>query len=236
LNKKAFTLVELVMVIWIMFLLFSLSFMSLWKGQARVNFDESSYTFLSYLRDLRTIWMTNYIEESLVGSWVYKIPDNWYWFEFSDQWTGSMLFKLFYNQDEDVKFSSWDVVIKEWISKPYSMFIEDIYWSWSVLNYPSWNSTGNLISWSWVWTWTILFRNNVWEFPNDGSAFISTWSWSNNLSNITFEFYTNLDNQKKMRRVMFDRTTKVIATETCRNGTGATLELCWVWKSWVEWF
>lgn len=221
-----------------MTLLLGISFTSLWKSKIRVYYDESSYKVIERLRELRSMWMTNYFHEQAASSWTYKIPEFWYWLELVDLWTWSVNLKLFYNEDDDVSFSTWDVVIQDRVSNDYSLFVESIYWSGSELPYPPWNSTWDLIFWSWTKTWTIIFRNNTWEFPDDWSVFISSWTWSNNLRDITFQFHMRLDWWfEKKRRINFDRITKTIKTESCRDSSDTSLESCWWWSlRWVEWF
>lgn len=234
-NKKAFTLTELVIVMAIMVLLSFASFWNLAKDKIRLNYDEATYELVWYLKNLRTIWMTNYVEEKLWTGWNYKIPQNWYWFEFSATpiWTGSVTFKLFYNEDNDTKFSSGDIIIKERISNEKVMLIEKIYWSWSSLAYPLTNWTADEI---WTSTWTIIFRSTTWDFPDDWSVFISAWNWTNNLKNITFEFYLIVDGNKLLRRISFDRISKILKMESCKYTDWVWLEICGVWKKWSEWF
>lgn len=215
-KKSAFTLIELMIVVWLTWLMATFWLSTLTHNKAKIAYDESSNKILEFLKEARVYWMSNYIQTWSwnTENWVYKIPVWWYWFQIEKWiWTWVVALKVFYNHNEDVKFSSWtDVLIQDFTSWPNSIFFEKIYWSWSNLHYPSWNSTWSISDTN---TWTIVFRNMIWDFPDDWSTFIASWDWDNNLKNIWIEFYM-LEKWKKMykRRILFDRLKKSIIPES----------------------
>ena len=215
-KKSAFTLIELMIVVWLSWMMAMFWLSTLSHNKLKMAYDESSNKILEFFKEARVYWMSNYIETWSwdLSSWEYKIPKWWYWFQIEKWiWTWIVALKVFYNYNEDVKFSSWtDVLIKEFTSWPNSIFFEKIYWTWSELSYPSWNWTWSVSDTN---TWAIIFRNMIWDFPDDWSAFISSWIWDNNLKSIWIEFYM-LEKWKKMykRRIIFDRLTKSIISQS----------------------
>ena len=224
-NKFGFTLIELMIVIWITWMMAMFWVWTLSHNKLKMAYDESSNKILEFFKEARVYWMSNYIKTWSwnTQSWVYLIPKWWYWFQIEKWiWTWMVALKVFYNNNEDVYFSSWtDVLIQEFNSWRNSIYFESIYWSWSDLAYPSWNSTWSVSDTN---TWTIVFRNMIWDFPDDWSVFISSWDWSNNLKNIWIKFYL-LEKWKKMykRRIIFDRLKKSIISQSFKRGE---------WKLW----
>jgi len=215
-NKIAFTLIELMMVVWISWMMAMFWLSTLTHNKAKVAYDESSNKILEYFKEARIYWMSSYIKTWSwnTENWVYKIPDWWYWFQIEKWvWTWVVALKVFYNNDEDVYFSSLtDSLIKDFESWINSIYFENIYWSWTSLPYPDTNSTWAVLDTN---TWTVVFRNMIWDFPDDWSVFISSWDWTNNLKNIWIEFYM-LEKWKKMykRRIIFDRLKKSIISQS----------------------
>jgi hypothetical protein len=237
-KKTAFTLVELMIVVWLTGLMATFWLLTLSHNKIKMAYDESSNNILEFMKEARIYWMSNYIEISATWSmstW-YTIPDWWYWFQIEKWiWTWVVALKLFYNKDEDVLYSSWsDLLIKEFESGRNTIYFDKIYWSWTALPYPNWNSTWSVSDTN---TWTIVFRNMIWDFPNDWSVFISSWSWSNNLKTLFIEFYL-LEQWEEMykRRVLFDRLKKSIVSQSCRVSNESILDDCWAGKKWVLWF
>lgn len=240
-KKSAFTLIELMIVVWLTWMMAMFWLSTLSHNKLKISYDSASNKILEFMKETRVYWMSNYIKTwSWTTDWwwivEYKVPKWWYWFQIEKWvWTGVVALKIFYNNDEDVKFSSWtDILIKEFISWPNSIYFEKIYWTWSELAYPAWNSTWAVSDTN---TWTIVFRNMIWEFPDDWSTFITSWTGVNNLRNLKIEFYMK-ENWKKFfkRRVVFDRLKKAILPESCKVWTGADLEDCDTWKKWVKGF
>jgi len=244
-KKSAFTLIELMIVVWITWAMAMFWLSTLTHNKSKTDYDKSSNQILIFFKEARIYWMSNYIQTWSwnTENWVYKIPKWWYWFQIErwawvNLWTWVVALKVFYNNDEDVKFSSWtDILIKEFKSWLNSIYFEKIYWTWTSLAYPSANSTWAVSDTN---TWTVVFRNMIWDFPDDWSAFISSWTWSNNLRNLKIEFYM-LEKWKKMykRRIIFDRLNKSIISQSCKIWTWSNLEDCWEswsWKKWILWF
>ncbi|MCD5383063.1 type II secretion system GspH family protein [Candidatus Gracilibacteria bacterium] len=240
-KKSAFTLIELMIVVGLtgMMAMFGLSTLS--HNKLKISYDSASNKILEFMKETRVYGMSNYIKTGSGttdggGIVEYKVPKGGYGFQIEKGvGTGVVALKIFYNNDEDVKFSSGtDILIKEFISGPNSIYFEKIYGTGSELAYPAGNSTGAVSDTN---TGTIVFRNMIGEFPDDGSTFITSGTGVNNLRNLKIEFYMK-ENGKKFfkRRVVFDRLKKAILPESCKVGTGADLEDCDTGKKWVKGF
>lgn len=239
LKKSAFTLIELMIVVSLSWMMAMFWLSTLTHNKSKMSYDEASNKILEFFKETRVYWMSNYIQTWTwnTENWVYKIPEWWYWFQIEkwNWWTWTVSLKIFYNNNQDVYFSSWsDVSIQEFESWLNSIYFEKIYWSWTDLSFPDTNSTWEILDTN---TWTIIFRNMIWDFPDDWSVFISSWDWTNNLKNIWIEFYM-LEKWNKMykRRIIFDRLKKSIISQSCKASSEITHNSCWDWKKWVIWF
>ena len=199
-SKRAFTIFELVIVTWIIFFLFAWATNSLLKWKKITEYDQSVYQIISFIKDARSYWSTNYLQ---TATWeVYKVPIWWYWVEISNNENWQFWLVLFYNNNENTSFdTNSDEIIREWDSGLAALYFDKMYWSWSNSQWINWNS----ITQSWSFTWTIIFTN-------DWKSYISSGSWSNWLKNINFEFHMIYweDKNYHKRRISFDRLEKII--------------------------
>lgn len=236
-TNSAFTLIEILIVVFILWLLMTISISSMSKAKKDTFYEEASYTFVDFIRELRSLWMSNFIRTgTATQAGIYRVPDYGYWMHLSYLWTWVVNFKLFFKNDENLNYSTWDTLIKEWQSNPWVLYISDIYGSGSSLAYPGWNSTGDLALGSATSGATIIFRNSTGDFPNDGSVFIST-TWTNNLKDIKINFNMFFNNQAtKHRRIIFDRISKTPNLQSCKFWTWSNLESCWGGRFWVNQF
>ena len=203
--KKAFTLIELTIVVAIIFLLSDFALESLVNWKKRTEYDEATYQIVTFMKDARSYWATNYtVSWTWDAQWLYHVPKWWYWVEIINRWEWELQLTLFYNNNDNEFYDpgvSGDEMIKEWNSWKRVIFFNSMYWSWSNARWRIWHD----ISETWLFTWTIIFTNN-WK------SYISSWSWVNLLKNITFEFhlkYWNVDQYRK-KRIIFERLQRII--------------------------
>lgn len=203
-SKKAFSLIEIIIVVTIIFIVYWVSFTWYSKTSIKSKYDNAVQNIILYIKEARTYWLTNH---TIYLTWSSQsdneIPIWWYWVEISNAWNWSVGLRLFYNYNNDFRFNEWDRIEKEWQSPKWSIWFSSMIWSWSSIVVPWWNSSWVDVAEYWNFTWTIIFKN-------DGNVYISSWNQNNTLKNIYIGFYMNFSWWKiNQRRLKFDRIEKL---------------------------
>jgi hypothetical protein len=234
--KKWFTMIELMIVIMIMGTLSVFWLNSLAISQIKQKYDIGSYKIVQFIKKARIASMSNFTEynKNWTSSSKYLIPNWWYWVEIEKHPEWKIILKYFYNKNNNSKFDSGDVIIEEWKSRRWNIYIYNIEWNSSDIAFPYENIRENVSNQSKV---TIIFRNFTWKYPNNGSVFITSWKyWNVNIKDLKISFYMFFNEQKLYkRRILFDRISKIITLQSCKKSNNTLLDSCndSGWKKWV---
>lgn len=201
--KKAFSLVEMTIVVWLVFFFFTVWYDTFTKNKLKMNYEECYYNMLTFLNEAITYSITNFTQWASWTGWSYEVPPLWYWVAISSWTRWYINLKLFYNNFDDPNYISFnpsdDKLIKEWESNRWAIFIEWVIWSWSSAC-STW--TCDYLA-SDTFTWTIVFKNN-------GEVAMSWWDGDLLIKNLTINFHmTYLDSIIDQRRLRFDRIEKI---------------------------
>ena len=247
--SKAFTLIEMMIVVSIIWLIYSLSIDSFINSNVRNKYDDSVNNLVSYIKDARSYGMTNFIKYDSWDPWTYRLPKYWYWV--SIKWFKSWLMhlRLFYNENSDPLYNTWtDITIRQYpfdeeliYEEPLpsdvkklerSIYFTSLTWTWSEkeISWYPWDDVDIQMS-TWleeIWA-TITFNNN-WE------AYIISSDWKA-LSNIEIEFNMKSKNNEKylIKKFVFDRLEKMPKLEVCRKKLDPTVYYkgpcdSWAWR------